>query len=728
MRKLSTPFGRTGLAIVVSLGVAAVASGVQGTERTNTVVVSRERQAYGQNCAACHGSNLGGGQFGPSLKDGAFRAKWSDDDRLLDYISTAMPPANPGGLSKEVYQQLVALIRAEGEQGIASVGHKSPRSLSVAHASAISESVPVPAKADPENKSAGAEVAADGPPVDNHDALYQAEIARRSSILQAIGNVSEAQLRGAASGSDWTSIRRTDDGQAFSPLTEINRRNVRVLRPVYALALPTGTNEIAPLVIGGVMFINSNGTVMAIEAQTGEILWRFDRPVPSGQVGAPISQPRGLAIFEDKLFVPTIDRHVIALDIRSGKVLWDHLVEASGQIGFTGSPLVVHGKVIMGTTGCVDTKVKCFLAALDARTGAEAWRFYTIPQPDELNGDSWNGAAYDRRGGGSIWGPTTYDPDSNLIYFGTGQTYNITTLMTTSSVPNPTNAGLYTDSTLALNPDTGKLVWFYQHMARDLWDLDWSFERIIATIAVEGKPRKVVMTMGKLGILDVLDAASGSYIFSVDLGVQNLVTSIDPKTGAKTTDPKLDPQANQWKFICPLSNGVRSWPGASYDPQRHLLFVAASDSCMDFGYVPGEGFDLRFRARTRANGDGKYGFLAAIDLDTRKVKWSMRRRASMSSATLSTRGGIVLAGSNDTQFGASDSDTGQELWKIRLDGNASATPVTFVAQGVQYIAVTTGGGNPNDWSRQYLTPEINRPPSRTTLWVFALPKIANKMR
>jgi alcohol dehydrogenase (cytochrome c) len=228
------------------------------------------------------------------------------------------------------------------------------------------------------------------------------------------------------------------------------------------------------------------------------------------------------------------------------------------------------------------------------------------------------------------------------------------------------------------------------------------------------------MTIGKIGILDVLDAKTGTYLFSQDLGFQNLVTAINPKTGWKVTNPAMEPDPNQPKFLCPFAAGVRNWPATSYDAEKHLLFVGTGDSCMNINWSLGEDFDISYNARPRPDGDGNTGSVMALNLVTRKVEWTQRRRAPEASATLSTAGGIVFEGSRDRVFRASDSASGAVLWQARLDNVPSSAPITFAANGVQYVAVTTGGGNPNDAIRAYMTPEEDPLPTATTLWVFKI--------
>jgi alcohol dehydrogenase (cytochrome c) len=667
-------------------------------------VTDAGQSAYAAGCASCHGPTLAG-TLGPALKGDAFRAKWSAKGAaaLRDFISQSMPPADPGSLSSETYSHITSFIQeANGMAGVAAP----------ASSGGIEDKAPTP------GMESGGMAAA----VENRDAKYEEVMARRAGILAAIRPVSEAALRDPPA-EDWLSWRRTDDGQAYSPLAQINRANAASLSLAWSLTLPGGTNAITPLVRDGVMFLNSHGTVLAIDVKTSDILWKFVRPAIAVPVGPPVTQPRGMAIFEDRLLVPTSDNHMIALDVHTGKIAWDHLVVGTHKLmRFTSNPIVVHGKVIQGMSGCwsIHERDKCFVLALDAGTGAELWRFNTIPQIGEPGSDTWNNAPYEDRAGASVWSTGTYDPENNLVYFGTGQTYHIATLMLPVSKRTQGNAGLYTDSTLALNPDTGKLVWYYQHLARDVWDLDWAYERTIATIPIKSRPRKVVMTMGKLGILDVLDAKTGEYLFSYDIGVQNLVTAIDPVTGWKTTDPALEPDPKHPKFMCPFAAGVRNWPATSYDPSSHLLYVSTGDQCMDLIWNLGEDFDISYAPKPHPNGDGNTGSVTAINLVTRKSEWSRRYRAPGASATLSTAGGLVFDGSRDRRFRAADGASGEVLWEVRLDNIPSAAPITFAKDGIQYVSITTGGGNPNDVIRQSSTPEDDLLPHATTLWVFKL--------
>jgi alcohol dehydrogenase (cytochrome c) len=385
---------------------------------------------------------------------------------------------------------------------------------------------------------------------------------------------------------------------------------------------------------------------------------------------------------------------------------------------------VVKGKVIVPVTGCsAPYPGGCYVVALDADSGQEAWRFNVIARPGQPGGNSWNGLPVDHRFGGSVWITPTYDPDLDLIYFGTAQTYSVGGLLRGATDKPGASDALYTDSTVALHPETGKLAWYYQHVKRDVWDLDWVFEQTLATLKIDGKPRRVVIGSGKIGIFDVLDAATGAYLSSYDVGMQNLVSAIDPKTGEKTIAPAFKPQPNVKQYLCPSSMGFRNWLSGAIDPSG-TVYIPLADSCMQYEWTPSNEVgarDIQISPSIRQDSDGNFSRVQAFDLVQHKKLWEVRRRPFPSSAILATAGGLIFEGSRDRFFRASDSRTGEVLWKLRLDGAPSAFPITYSVDGVQYVAVTTGGGNAYDAVLGSITPEIATGKGGTTLWVFRLP-------
>ncbi|WP_068076709.1 outer membrane protein assembly factor BamB family protein [Novosphingobium lentum] len=656
---------------------------------------------YEASCAGCHGADMSGA-MGPSLKSATFAARWREAgyDALLQKIRKTMPPTAPGSLTPDVSQAIAAHIAAAN--GIPTDGSTTAASAPVLHSEA---DAPKP----------------DGnlDQVVNHDDTWKAVMQARAGRLAGLSPVTEAMLRNPPDG-DWLQWRRTDDGYGFSPLTKINAGNVGKLTLAWSAALTNGSNGITPLVHDGVLFVNSNGNVQAFDVRNGDLLWEYDRPVTIPMFGAPATQPRAIAIYGQNLYVPTIDNHMLAIDMHSGKLVWDHYIEKPrATLRINGGPIVVRGKVIQGITGCAGAEEPghCFIVGLDAATGAEAWRFYTIPKPGEPGSDTWNGAPVEERNGASVWAAGTYDAVNNNVLFGTGQTYHIAPLMAPGTGKND---ALYTDSTLALNPDTGKLNWHYQHMQRDVWDMDWVFERQIIDLPGKTGHQRAVMTMGKLGIIDMLDARTGKYIGSYDSGLQTLVTKIDPTTGRKTTDPALEPKANVLLKLCPYATGARSWPPTSFDPRSGTLFMPYFNDCMNYMWMKGEAFDIRYGVDVPRNNPGKIGGMMAIDVAGKTQRWNTRQRAPTSSAALATAGNVVFGGGRDRSFKAYDSTTGAVLWEARLDQMPSATPITFAIDGEQYVAVTTGGGNSVDILVSTLAPELESANGGIRLWVFKL--------
>jgi len=689
-----------------------------------TSQAERGKVAYNNSCSTCHGANLDGGAFGPALKGASFQTKWGAQSptALFSYLLLKMPPADPGTLGGQVYADLEAyILQANGLK---------PGATELTAA---------------ELGGAGAQgaPAAQGfqgdlrPTVANRDAIYNAVIARRKAELEKITPVTDDVLQ-HPSDADWLMWRRTYSGLGFSPLEQINRSNASDLRLAWSRALPLSADEITPLAHDGVVFIESGNTVEALDGAKGDLLWQYVRPLPDQLINGRESTMRGLAVYQDKLFALTADGHMIALNVKTGALVWDHQVivpltgvyaHSNHDFRLDGAPIVARGKVLIGVSlGISNPSGGCFIVGLDAQSGEEVWRFQTIARPGEPGGDSWNGAPVDQRFGASVWTGGSYDPKLNLAYFGTGNTYDVATLLQPHPHAGTSNDGLYTDSTVALDPDTGKLVWYYQHMNRDVWDLDWAFEQMLITLAVHGNLTDLVVSGGKMAVFDAVDRADGKYEFSKDLGLQTLVRAIDPQTGKKMINPIFEPRANKTEFICPDANGARNWPAASYDPGTHILYVPLAESCMDYTWVPGDpaqtaagGLDIRFTLRLRPDSDGKMGRIEAVNLETKEVVWMDRQRAPIASAMLATAGGLVFSGAQNRQFTAYDAATGKALWEVGLNATPSSYPITYGVDGKQYVAVVSGGGGPLDASGASLAPELDNPAGGTTLWIFKLP-------
>jgi alcohol dehydrogenase (cytochrome c) len=677
----------------------AVAAALPVARAQESPSYSAEQAAAGQKiyekqCVLCHGAGLDDGEFGPMLRGDDFLQRWSGKsvEDLFHYVSDTMPTAQPGSLSQDEYLNVLAYLLSKN--GIVAA---TPISLSAQKTMMLPTTT-----ANLGMIAAGVKL----PP----------NPAARPSPLLKITPVTEEMLAKPPS-KDWLDWRRTQDAVGFSPLKQINKANVGKMQMVWSLALSPGPNQGTPLVHDGVLFVHSfKDIVQAIDAVTGDILWQYTYRLPKDVTPTP---KKSIAIFGTTLYMPTSDAHIVALDVKTGAVLWD---KGPGP-GFTmsGGPIVAKGKVIYGTRG-----PKPIIVALDAKTGAEAWRFNTIPKPDEPGGDTWNNMAYADRNGGTIWTAGSYDKENNLVFFGPAPTYDTKPLR--NLVPGANNDALYTNATIALNPDTGKLVWHYQHLKNDQMDLDWAYERQIMTVGKGANARRVLVTAGKAALHDALDPKTGKYLFSFDLGMQNYITKVDPKTGEKTVDPELIPGDGKSKFICPSAGGAKNYNPSGFNPTSGLLFVPLVEACMDLVPLPAGQRGLlstgvRTNIRPMPDSDGNYGRLVAVDLATKKPVWITRERAPIMTSTLPTAGGLVFAGAIDRTFSAYDDKTGKRLWTTRLSDVPNSNPISYEVNGRQYIAVVTGSGGVRTTNFVNMMPEIKNPTMRTAqIWVFEVPK------
>jgi alcohol dehydrogenase (cytochrome c) len=665
--------------------------------------------AYRQHCASCHGAQLEGLHLSPALSGERFDRTWGGKtvDTLMFQLRR-MPPQQGGGsaaLSDATYANILAyLLEANGQ---AAGGAELPPDMKALAALTIPRLAATADVDAPSGKAAAA-----------------------SARLSGLSAVSDKMLHNPPAG-DWLQWGRTYDGQNYSPLKLITRKNVDNLRPAWRTPLRGGSSMPTPIVHDGVIFLQTiPDTVLAIDGANGDILWRYQY-----KAAIQASRKMGLALQGDRLFVPTSDLHVVALNAKTGDAVWDHRIDSDapvqgrGQLQLRSAPLVVKDKVIQGVTSSF-TPGGGFILALDINSGRELWRFHTIARPDEPGGNSWNGLPLEKRSGGSVWHQGTYDAELNLIYFGAAPTYDTGLLLHPANEPGTTSDALYTNCTMALNPDTGKLVWYFQHVANDQWDLDWVFERQIVTTTIDGRRRKVILNVGKMAILDVLDAATGEYLFSVDSGTQNLITHIDPKTGAKTIDLNKWPDPDRPAVICPGVSGARAWPPTSYSAQTAFLYLPLTEWCNTFGpegsklLTSGVGLTS---AEHPASAEGMMGRVQAIDVKGRKLAWVHRQPSPISTSLLATAGGVVFSGDLDPGLKAFDDTTGKILWQAKLDDLPSGSIVTYSIDRTQYVAVVVGLRNNHvgDLSRTYNAfrkrhgqTEVETPNGGAAIWVF----------
>jgi alcohol dehydrogenase (cytochrome c) len=561
-----------------------------------------------------------------------------------------------------------------------------------------------------------------------------AQAPQAANPAAAMTAVTDAMLRDPPA-SDWLMWRRTYNGWGYSPLDQINKDNVKELRPVWTWSLTPGPTETTPIVHDGVLFVfNWADKIQALNAATGDLIWEYKRELPENLfTDIPnVMAKRNMAIYEDKLIAATSDAHIIALDAKTGKLVWDHTT-ADWTKGwrYTGGPFVVNGKVIQGMTGCGNAEPGgCFITGHDAKTGAELWRVYTIAHPGDPNYDTWNGLPLESRFGASAWITGAYDAEQNLVFYGTGQPYPWIAEMrgTLPKKPGLKSNAMYSDTTLAINPDTGKLEWYHQHLEDDTWDLDYVYERQLIDLPVNGETRKAVVTTGKLGIVEALDRTNGQWLWHKETVPQNVVAAIDPKTGEKTINVAAIPHIGQTTVNCPADPGGRGWPATAYSPKTGILYMPLNEYCsnttptpLDPGQAYSGGGRAIFARVPVPNSDGKIGRVDAVKLEDRSQVWSYRLRAPETSAVLPTGGGLVFNGAWDRYFRAFDDTTGEVKWQMRLNNVINSFPITYSVNGKQYVAVAVGSGSSLSKALATLTPEIQNPDGGSVLWVFALP-------
>jgi len=686
------------VALTISVSVARQALDGQQTLSFTSQQSALGKTMYAQHCAACHGDRLEGQAMAVPLKGERFLARWGG--QRADALMTAlrrMPPSAQGSLDSATYTNLAAYLLSENGVPV------GERELS-ADARALADLV-IPGGG-----------ATGRPGASSSTGLF----ARGRSRLDTLTPVTAEMLRTPPT-TDWLLWRRTYDGVGFSPLKQIDKQNVGTLQVQWSWALPPGTNMMVPLIHDGVIFAYSFGDIVeAIDATSGDLLWRYQYRLKNAAYT--YHAKKGLALAGQRVILTTSDMHMIALDAKTGSVIWDHAIDIGDETSFLmkNAPLIVKNKAIVGLAGYGGVERGSFILAVDLETGKEAWRFNTVARPGEPGGDTWNDLPLDKRSGGSVWNPGSYDAELNLVYFGAAPTYDTQPLRAPLGKAGVSNDALFTDCTIALNPDTGRLVWFFQHQRNDQLDHDWAFDRVVTELPVNGVTRKVVVTGGKQAIFEAVDAATGQYLFSVDLGMQNVFTAIDPKTGAKTVNPASIPEPSSRRIslpgICPDTLGARNWMATAYDGGTHTLFIPMTDTCVD----PRTG--ERWQKQPDPSTNGKYGIVQAVNLESRRVAWTRREDAPLASAALATAGDVVFMGTMDRWFRAYDTASGAERWRIRLDNVPSSFPVTYSVGGRQYLAVVTNEGtiHSNGLSR---VAGLHHPiGGGATLWVFALPE------
>ena len=551
--------------------------------------------------------------------------------------------------------------------------------------------------------------------------------------------VTDADLRDPPRG-EWLTYRGGYHLPGYVPLDQIDRDTVGDLQLAWSWALNGRRTQVQPLVRDGVMFLNQSADVIqALDAATGDLIWSYARDLPEGLFPLAYAN-RNIAIYQDLILVGTSDAHLLALNARTGEVRWEVEVARHEEgYQYTAGPIVANGLIVAPMSGCyLYNPGGCWVSAHSPEDGSEVWRFYTNARPGTPGGDTWGDTVVGDRRGGSVWMPPAYDAETETLIVGTAVPVPWGRAQRASS----DGTEKHTNSTVALDVNTGEMKWAHQHIPADNFDMDTAFERHLLRTEVapgedvrwvsgdlpDGEVDVIFGMFGKSGIVRAMERETGRLLWARETYHQDVISDLDVETGLATLNEDLIAPIGETVRACPSLYGGRNWPGAAVDPEAGAFFVGFNHTCMDYTlndveielgrYHGSAEFTFQHAPGRGAPGEELVGSVMAMDIATGETLWQHDQRAPFYGALLATGGGLVFGGGVDRTFRAFDSATGETLWSTRLTTSAQGYPVSYEVDGVQYLAVPAGYG----LAFPELTPEIPQPNSGAALMVFRLPE------
>jgi alcohol dehydrogenase (cytochrome c) len=618
------------------------------------------RATFVNRCAGCHGTDGNGGELGPSI---ATRVPTRSDQDLTNLLRDGVPASGMPSFSTLPPGEAADLVRY--------LRTIKPRTGFAPTRATLT--------------------------LDQGRTLRGLVFNQSLTDLQLLGDDKQLHLlrksgseyRQVTSQSDWTSYNGGMNGSRYSTLTQIDPKNAERLAPKWIFSVPnTSRLQVTPVVAGGVMYVTSANECYALDAGSGREIWHYQRPRTKGLIGnAAGGVNRGVGVAGNRVFMVTDNAHVIALDRHTGSLLWEtEMADWRQNYNATGAPLPIGNLVITGTSGG-DEGVRGFVAAFDQATGKEAWRFWTVPRPGEARADTWQGKGI-AHPGGATWMTGAYDPQLDTVYWPVGN-------------PGPDLIGddrpgdnLYTDSIVALDPKTGALRWHFQFTPHDVWDYDAQEPIALVDAMWQGQPRKLIVQANRNGFFYVLDRTTGAFL----LGTQYVktvtwATGLDG-AGRPIKVPNMEPSL-EGKRVCPSLDGASNWYSASFNPITGLYYVQTNDKCGIFTRTPMEweaGKGFMGGSFGQAPGEPAQRVLRAIDIRTGKAAWELPQTGAVNSwgGVLSTASGVVFFGEDSGALMAADASTGKPLWSFQTSQLWKASPMTYVFDNKQLVAVAAG--------------------------------------